>query len=114
MMKEFYPSLLEWIEHAKETADPAFVQKCFQALENVVEWAEPVKRGKRVFDDKEFIDSLSGQFKAKGALSERQVAALKRTASKYAGQIPNYADLQKQHELPAPRVPKPKAADAAE
>ena len=94
-------------------ADPV-IAPILSAFELVTEWAEPVKRGKRVFDDKEFIESLSGQFKAKGTLSDRQVAALKRTVSKYAKQIPNYAELQEAHELPAPRVPKPKAADAAE
>ncbi len=100
------------LDEKKEVeADPA-IAPILAAFDAVTEWAEPVTRGKRVFDDKEFIDSLSGQFKAKGALSERQVAALKRTASKYATQFPNYADLQEQHELPAPRVPKPKKEEA--
>lgn len=94
-------------------ADPA-IAPILSAFEQVGEWAEPVKRGKRVFDDKEFIDSLSSQFKGKGTLSERQVAALKRTVAKYATQIPNYAALQETYELPAPRAPKPKAAAAAE
>ncbi len=97
-------------------ADPA-IAPILAVFEAVTEWAEPVKRGKRVFDDKEFIESLSGQFKVKGTLSDRQVAALKRTISKYAKQIPNYAELQEQHELPAPRVPKAKkeeTTDAAE
>jgi len=88
-------------------ADPV-IAPILSAFELVTEWAEPVQRGKRVFDDKEFIESLSGQFKAKGTLSDRQVAALKRTVAKYAAQIPNYALLQEAHELPAPRKPKPK------
>ncbi len=99
------------LDEKKEVeADPA-IAPILLATETIAEWAEPVKRGKRVFDDKEFIDSLSGQFKAKGTLSERQVAALKRTVAKYATQIPNYADLQEQHELPAPRKPKPKTEE---
>jgi DNA topoisomerase-1 len=44
MMQAFYPSLLEWIDHAKETADPAFVARCFEALDSVSEWAPPVNR----------------------------------------------------------------------
>ncbi len=93
-------------------ADPA-IAPILAAFGSVTEWAEPVKRGKRVFDDKEFIESLAGQFKVKGTLSDRQVAALKRVVAKYATQIPNYADLQEQHELPAPRKPKEKTAEAA-
>jgi len=100
-------------EKKEVVADPA-IAPILAAFESVAEWAEPVKRGKRVFDDKEFIESLSSQFKAKGTLSDRQVAALKRTVAKYAAQIPDYAGLQEQHELPAPRKPKEKAPEAAE
>ena len=96
------------LDEKKEVEADPVIAPILSAFESVTEWAEPVKRGKRVFDDKEFIESLSGQFKAKGTLSERQVAALKRTVAKYASQIPNYADLQEAHELPAPRAPKPK------
>jgi len=102
------------LDEKKEVeADPA-IAPILEAFASVQEWAEPVKRGKRVFDDKEFIDSLSSQFKGKGTLSDRQVSALKRTISKYASQIGNYAGLQEQHSLPAPRVSKPKKEEKAE
>jgi len=65
-----------------------------------------VKRGKRVFDDREFLESLAGQYKAKGTLSDRQVAALKKMMARYAEQIPHYAELQEKLNLPAPRPPK--------
>jgi DNA topoisomerase-1 len=101
------------LDEKKEVeADPA-IAPILSAFDAVTEWAEPVKRGKRVFDDKEFIDSLSGQFKVKGTLSDRQVAALKRTAAKYGTQIPNYADLQNQFGLKEPIAPKPKKDEAA-
>jgi len=102
------------LDEKKEVEADPVIAPILAAFDQVAEWAEPVKRGKRIFDDKEFIESLSGQFKIKGTLSDRQVAALKRTVAKYAVQIPNYAELQEQYELPAPRVPKPKATDAAE
>ena len=98
-------------EKKEVVANPA-IAPILAAFDSVTEWAEPVKRGKRVFDDKEFLESLTSQFKAKGTLSDRQVAALKRTAAKYAAQIPNYAQLQETYELPAPRKPKEKAAEA--
>jgi DNA topoisomerase-1 len=82
-------------------------------FEHVAEWAEPTTRGKREFNDKTFFESLSAQFKGKGSLSDRQLAALKKMAARYADQIPNYTDMQDQYGLPAPRVPKKKKEEAA-
>lgn len=59
------------------------VTKLLEAMEKVTNWAEPVKKGKRVYDDKEFIESLRSQAKNGRILSPRQIAALKRTAKKY-------------------------------
>ena len=100
-------------EKKEVVADPS-IAPLLEAFGSVTEWAEPVKRGKRVFDDKEFIESLSGQFKAKGTLSDRQVAALKRTIAKYADQIPDYGNLQERFGLPAPRKAKKKAEEAGD
>ena len=61
-------------------------------LEGVEKWAEPVKRGKRTFDDHEFADSLRDQFRAKKSLSPRQIAALRRMLPKYSEQIPGFAE----------------------
>ena len=77
----------------------------------IKEFNPPTKRGKRTFDDAEFIESLTGQFKTKKSLTDRQRAALKRTLSKYASQITDYDKAMEEHGLPAPKVPKaPKAA----
>ena len=57
------------------------------ALEKVTKWAEPVKKGKRVYDDREFIESLRSQAQNGRILSPRQVDALKRTAKKYLDQV---------------------------
>jgi hypothetical protein len=82
-------------------------------MDNITEWAEPVMRGKREFNDKTFYESLASQFKGRGALSDRQLAALKKMIARYAGQIPNYADAQDQYGLPAPRKPKAKKEEAS-
>ena len=58
----------------------------------ITEWKEPVKRGNRVWDDKEFFQSLDRQFKQKKSLSPRQVAAMRKMAARYAGAIPGYGD----------------------
>ncbi len=60
-------------------------------LETVKQWAEPVKRGRRSFDDREFAESLAKQFKTKNSLSPRQIAALRKLLPKYAAQIPDFA-----------------------
>ncbi|MDD5698782.1 MAG: type I DNA topoisomerase [Victivallaceae bacterium] len=57
------------------------------ALEKVADWAKPVKKGRRVYDDREFIASLRSQAARGRILSPRQVSALKRTAQKYLDQI---------------------------
>lgn len=59
-------------------------------LEEIKDWQEPVQRGKRVFDDKEFAASIREQFASKGELSERQIAAVKKMLSRYRDQIPQY------------------------
>ena len=59
------------------------VTKLLEDLGKVTKWAEPVKKGKRVYDDKEFIESIRSQANNGRILSPRQVAALKRTAKKY-------------------------------
>lgn len=93
-------------------ADPS-TAPILALMEQVTEWAEPVMRGKREFNDKTFYESLATQFKGKGALSDRQLAALKKMVARYAGQIPDYARVQEQYDLPAPRKPKEKKADAS-
>lgn len=88
MMKEFYPSLLEWIDHAKETAEPAFVAKCFQALENVTEWAPPVKSGRRTYDDNKTFEDLQEKVNEGELLSKRQGEMLHKMCCRYIKQVP--------------------------
>jgi len=100
-------------EKEEVEADPA-TAPVLALMDNVTEWAEPTKRGKREFNDKTFYESLASQFRSKGALSDRQLAALRKMAARYADQIPEYAEVQDQYGLPAPRKPKPKAPEGAE
>ncbi len=57
-------------------------------LKQVRHWKEPVKRGRRTWDDKAFFESLSRQYRERGRLSVKQQQSLKRMAAKYAEQIP--------------------------
>ncbi|MEG2076183.1 MAG: hypothetical protein RRY34_06740, partial [Victivallaceae bacterium] len=55
----------------------------FDFLSKVSEWAEPVKRGRRTYDDKEFYNSLRQQYEGGKVLSDKQVAALRKLVGKY-------------------------------
>jgi nitrous oxide reductase accessory protein NosL len=67
-----------------------------EMLGQVTEWQEPVKRGKMVFNDKDFYDSLAGQFSRQQSLTFRQRAAMKRLVFRYKGQIPKFEDYAAQ------------------
>ena len=102
MMEEFYPSLQEWIEHAKETADPAFVEKCFSALKNVTAWAEPVKSGRRTYDDHKTFEELTEKVAEGELLSKRQGEMLHKMCCRYVRQMP--ADVVSTLELVEPEA----------
>ena len=59
--------------------------------DEITAWREPVKRGKRTFDDKEFAGSLKTQFARRKTLTSRQVAALKKMLVSYREQIRDFA-----------------------
>ena len=80
-------------------------------FDTITEWRPPTAgiRG-RTWDDKDFYTSLRDQYAQSKTLSFKQVSALKRLASAYAAQIPDYAQKAQALGLPAPRAPKaPKA-----
>lgn len=83
-------------EEAASNAPPQEnILAVFKAMENVP-WNPPEKRGARVYDDKKFFDSLKDQVEAGKVLSERQMAALAKMASRYAEAIPGYEELMKE------------------
>ena len=57
----------------------------------VTEWRPPAKRGKKIYDDKEFVKSLADQYERRQSLSSRQIAALRRVLAVYKDKIPDYA-----------------------
>ena len=77
-------------ESEKQPADPA-VPELIAMMGEIKTWRDPVKRGKRTFDDKEFADSLAGQFARRKSLTPRQVSAMKKLLLSYREQIPDYA-----------------------
>lgn len=75
---------------ASQDADPA-VPGLLALMKTVTEWREPAKKGKKVYDDKGFVESLAEQFERRHSLSPRQVMALRRVAVAYKDKIPDYA-----------------------
>ncbi len=81
--------------------------------DRIENWQEPRQVRNRTYDDREFVASLRQQFARRQALSERQVAALKKTLAKYHAEFPDFADLAARHGLAAAGAGKPQAGDAA-
>jgi DNA topoisomerase-1 len=80
-------------------------------FDTVTDWRPPTAgiRG-RTWDDRDFYTSLRDQYRQSKTLSFKQVSALKRLASAYASQIPDYPAKAQALGLPPPRAPKtPKA-----
>ena len=83
----------------KPVADPT-LPELIAMLGEIKTWREPVKRGKRTFDDKEFADSLSTQYARRKSLTPRQVAAMKKLILSYREQIQDYATRAEKLGLP--------------
>jgi tRNA-dihydrouridine synthase len=60
------------------------VESALEFLGNITQWNEPEKRGKRVYDDKAFYESIKSQYESGKKLSGRQVYALKKMVEKYS------------------------------
>ncbi|MBR0197664.1 MAG: type I DNA topoisomerase [Kiritimatiellae bacterium] len=72
--------------------DPT-IPKILAMLRMVKEWRPHMRKAKKVYDDKSFVDSLADQYTRRRTLSTRQLLALKRVAVSYKDQIPNYEKL---------------------
>jgi DNA topoisomerase-1 len=70
-------------EQEAVAADPE-VTKILEEMSKITQWAEPTKKGRRVYDDKEFYESIKRQAGEGKRLSPKQVFALKKLAGKYA------------------------------
>lgn len=91
--------------------DPA-VPGILALLENVKEWKEPVHRGRKMYNDQEFVSSLRDQYARRTSLSQRQVMALRRVCATYRDQIPDFD--AKAEELGLKNLPQvDRAAEAA-
>ena len=88
----------------KETPPDPTVPGLFEMAAEVTSWREPTRRGRRVYDDREFAESLKRQFAAKGTLSPRQTEAFRKMLAAYRSQIRDFEERAKQLGFPAALV----------
>ena len=72
--------------------DPA-VPELLSLLDKVTAWKEPARRGRRTYNDAEFVSSLRDQYARRSSLSPRQVLALRRVCVNYKDQIPGFDEV---------------------
>ncbi len=72
-------------------------------MESVQAWREPVKRGRREWDDHAFYQSLKAQYAQKHELSFKQHMALKKMVVRYRDQIPSFAEEAEKQGLVIPQ-----------
>lgn len=83
-------------------ADPA-LEHILELFDNIKEWRPKARKGHKVYDDRDFAESLRDQYSRRHALSLRQITALRRILSAYHDQIPNYDEEAKNYDLPPPK-----------
>ncbi len=111
MLEEFYREFSGWMDAARETpADGEKMKRLLGLLESVKAWGPEQRRGRRIYSDKRFIESVRKQCEeGRRPLSERQLAAVARLVGKYRDQIPGAE--QALHEMgfeaEAVRLPSP-------
>ena len=86
---------VEWED--PEERDPELAGDLVSALGRVAQWAEPVKRGARTYDDRAFYVSVAAQFGTRKTLSSKQVSALRRMFLRYFDQIPDAPAIAARH-----------------
>lgn len=72
-----------------DVADPA-IPDLLKLMTSVTKWRPASKKGRKMYDDKSFVDSLRDQFSRRHSLSPRQIIALRRVVVAYRAQISDY------------------------
>lgn len=73
----------------EQICDPR-VKNLISLLKDVTEWRPKTRRGRKVYDDKGFFESLAVQYSQRGTLTSLQTDALRKLAKAYQAKIPNF------------------------
>lgn len=95
MLSVFYKNFEEWLEKARgPKAKPENVLALLGLLQQVQNWGPEVKRGKKTYSDKKFVESVKKQFEGgKRAVSAKQRDSLLQLVKKYADQLTDWEAL---------------------
>ncbi len=91
MLDNFYRRFSEWLDKAKPPpADAQTVRRMLDVLrQHVREWYPEEQRGKKVYGDRRFVESVRQQLEeGQKEISQKQLEALVRMAVRYANQAP--------------------------
>lgn len=99
MLQDFYGNMSQWLNDAKFAGAPKNDQALalIELMDTISEWEEPVKRGRRTFDDAKFYGSIKDQFAKDGGLTEKQWQALLQLAIKYKDQLQGFETFVKEN-----------------
>ncbi len=90
MLSAFYSKFQKDLAACAEPApDKRKFEFVFELLSHVKEWKPAKKVGKRIYDDKAFVESVKSQMNDQRPLSAKQLEFLVRMVSLYADQIPD-------------------------
>lgn len=91
MLSRFYRKFSAWVEAAKDPPpETGKFEELFALLDCVKNWKPPVGEGRRVYDDRGFVDSVKKQLAEKPeSATDRQLQALVKLAIAYRDQIPD-------------------------
>jgi DNA topoisomerase I len=89
MLSRFYEQFAKWMVAARgPTVEPGKIHRILAVLDKVQEWGPETQRGKKVYSDRKFVESLRKQLVtgAKG-LSQRQLESMGRLVMHYRAQL---------------------------
>ena len=88
MMRRFYDQLEKWIEQAKSMKiDGDELQALMDLAQEITDFNPPVKRGKKTYCDKTFVQEIKECLFSNQEVTERQVQHLRRIVARYSEQI---------------------------
>lgn len=104
-IESFSKEMCEQLEIVYAKPEPQNVEKTediIAGLATVTEWKEPVKKGRRVYDDADFYKSVATQYSVKKRLSEAQLKVLERMFLRYREQISGADATIEKHDIKLP------------
>ena len=90
MLAKFYESFAVWVKEAKCYGAPEHEKAIavIEKLATIKKWEEPVKVGRKTYDDLNFFNSVKDKYSETQVLTAKQWGVLLRLGTKYIDQLP--------------------------